>query len=65
VSPGLTMTTMTTVGYGDYTAQTYPGRLATMLLVFLGGIWVAFQTAATYFDYRAERRERMRLGRWR
>jgi voltage-gated potassium channel len=61
----LTMTTLTTVGYGDYTAKTYPGRLATMLLVFLGGIWVAFQTAATYFDYRVERRERMRLGRWR
>jgi voltage-gated potassium channel len=61
----LTMTTMTTVGYGDYTAKTVPGRLATMILVFGGGIWVAFQTAATYFDYRAERRERMRCGRWR
>jgi voltage-gated potassium channel len=61
----LTMTTMTTVGYGDYTAKTAAGRLSTMVLVFTGGIWVAFQTAATYFDYRAERRERMRCGRWR
>lgn len=61
----LTMTTMTTVGYGDYSAETLPGRLSTMILVFAGGIWIAFQTAATYFDHRTERRERMRCGRWR
>jgi voltage-gated potassium channel len=61
----LTLTTMTTVGYGDLSAATLPGRIATILLVFLGGIWIAFQSAATYFEHHAERRERMREGRWR
>lgn len=61
----LTLTTLTTVGYGDFSADTVPGRVSTILLVFLGGIWIAFQSAATYFEHRADRRERMREGRWR
>lgn len=61
----LTMTTMTTVGYGDFSAETPAGRMATIILVFLGGIWMAFQTATLYFEYRADRREKMRCGRWR
>jgi voltage-gated potassium channel len=61
----LTLTTLTTVGYGDHAAATVPGRIATTLLIFLGGIWIAFQSAATYFEHHAERRERMREGRWR
>ncbi len=61
----LTLTTMTTVGYGDLSAETAAGRISTIVLIFLGGIWMAFQTAALYFDVRADRREQMRFGHWR
>jgi voltage-gated potassium channel len=61
----LTLTTLTTVGYGDFSATTVPGRLSTIILVFWGGIWCAFQSAATYFEYRADQRQRMTEGRWR
>jgi voltage-gated potassium channel len=61
----LTMTTITTVGYGDHTAKTLPGRLATIALIYVGGIWVMFEAATTYFDYRESRRRRMAHGRWR
>jgi len=46
----LTMTTLTTVGYGDFSATTIPGRISTMVLVFMGGIWTDFQSAALYFE---------------
>jgi voltage-gated potassium channel len=61
----LTLTTVTTVGYGDFSAETAAGRLSTAILIYFGGIFVLFQAAAVYFDYRAERRERMHQGRWR
>ncbi|WP_142847696.1 ion channel [Telmatospirillum sp. J64-1] len=61
----LTLTTVTTVGYGDYSAETALGRIATALMIYLGGIFVLFQAASIYFDYRAYRRQRMILGSWR
>ena len=61
----LTLTTITTVGYGDHTATTAAGRVATVVLVYVGGIFVLFEAATTYFEYRAERRFLMRRGRWR
>lgn len=61
----LTATTVTTVGYGDISASTTPGRWATVLLMYIGGIFALAKGAGDYFEYRASRRQRMLCGRWR
>ena len=61
----LTLTTVVTVGYGDYAAQTWVGRLATVVLLYIGSIFVLFHVAADYFEYRTERKMAMLHGRWR
>ena len=61
----LTVTTMTTVGYGDLSAATAEGRWATVLLLYGGGIFVLGKGAADYFEYRADRRALRERGRWR
>lgn len=61
----LTATTVTTVGYGDISAATVPGRWATVVLMYIGGIFALAKGAGDYFDYRASRRHRMLCGRWR
>lgn len=60
----LTLTTVVTVGYGDYSAQTLLGRLATIILIYVGSIFVLFHVAADYFQYRSERKMAMLRGRW-
>ncbi len=60
----LTMTSATTVGYGDLSAQTAGGRIATVILLYLGGIAILAQVAAMYFEYRYEVRSRMLRGDW-
>lgn len=63
----LTMTTATTVGYGDISAESPGGRLATVVCMYLLGIFLLAQAASDLFDYRALRRERRRRGefQWR
>ena len=61
----LTATTMTTVGYGDVSAATPWGRASTVVLLYIGGIFVLAKAAGDYFDYRASRRQRMIRGMWR
>jgi voltage-gated potassium channel len=61
----LTMTTVTTVGYGDLVAQTPGGRLATVLLLYIVGIFLLAQIAGEWIDYRFDRRDRMQRGHWR
>lgn len=60
----LTATTATTVGYGDLSAKSLEGRLATALLMYGAGIFVLAQAAGTFFDYRQDRREQLIKGKW-
>ncbi len=61
----LTVTTATTVGYGDISASTLPGRSATVVLLYLGGIFVLAKAAGDYFDYRTNSRIQKKRGNWR
>ncbi|WP_250656596.1 ion channel [Alkalimarinus coralli] len=61
----LTLTTLTTVGYGDLSASTPAGQLATVILMYLTGITLVTLIFSDYIDYRFYRRERIRSGRWR
>lgn len=60
----LTMTTVMTVGYGDYAAKTPLGQTSTILLLYLAGVFCAAQAAAAWFDYLVSRRDAMRNGQW-
>jgi len=61
----ITVTTVTTVGYGDIAANTLWGRVSTVVLLYVLGIWMLAQLAGEYLDLRMERRERIAKGFWR
>lgn len=61
----LTFTTITTTGYGDYSAKSAAGRAATIVLIYLSGIFLVSQAASAFFELRVLRRERQRRGEWR
>jgi voltage-gated potassium channel len=60
----LSITTITTVGYGDYSATTFLGRASTVVLLYIGGISLLAALASDYVDYRIARRERVNDGKW-
>lgn len=60
----LTCTTIVTVGYGDLVPRTAEGRLATILLLYVGAIFVVAKAASDWFDARAEMLERKFNGTW-
>lgn len=60
----LTLTTITTVGYGDLSAQTKAGQLTTMLMMYGFGIFMVAQIVGEWIDYRFDRYERKRKGLW-
>lgn len=61
----LTATTMVTVGYGDFFAKSVEGRIATMLLLYAGGIFVLAKAVNDGIEARAEMAERKARGAWR
>ena len=61
----LSVTTATTVGYGDYSATSWQGRLVTVVCLYALGIALLAQLAAEFFDYRILLRERKIQGLWR
>lgn len=61
----LSVTSITTVGYGDYSASTLAGRITTIVLIYIVGIWLLAQLAGDFLDFRADKRDRMIRGLWR
>ncbi len=60
----LTMTTLVTVGYGDYAPETVIGRLSTIALMFVTAITLLTLIVSDYIEFRFYRRERILTGRW-
>ena len=60
----LSVTTITTVGYGDFSASTFLGRASTVVLLYICGIFLLGQVASDFVDYRITRRERIADGKW-
>lgn len=60
----LTTTTTTTVGYGDISAASWQGQLATMVLLYAGGVFIVAQGAGLFFEHRSERAKLKQLGEW-
>ena len=60
----LTLTTVTTVGYGDLSANSFWGQTSTVVLLYILGIWMLAQLAGEYLDFRMDRRERITKGFW-
>ncbi|RBP29114.1 voltage-gated potassium channel [Marinobacter pelagius] len=60
----ITMTTVSTVGYGDFAPKTYVGRISTILIMFVGAITLLTLIVSDFIEYRFYRRERIITGRW-
>jgi len=61
----LTFTTILTVGYGDLSAASVPGRVSTMVLIYAGGIFVLAKGVGDYLDWRSLVAGQRARGSWR
>lgn len=60
----LTFTTLTTVGYGDLSARTPLGQMATITLIYISAITLVTFLIRDYVDYRLAKHESIRTGNW-
>jgi voltage-gated potassium channel len=60
----LTLTTLTTVGFGDISPVTPLGQAATIGLMYFCGITLMTFLISDYVDFRIARREKIRTGHW-
>ncbi len=60
----LTLTTLTTVGFGDLSPRTQEGQLATIILMYVSAITLVTFIISDYIDYRIARNNRIRTGFW-
>ena len=58
----LSITTITTIGYGDISAQTISGRLSTIILLYGGGIILLWELLSEYLNYKIIKRDRIIKG---
>ena len=63
-SAWMTMTTLVTVGYGDFAPATTVGRISTILMMFVAAITIMTLIVSDFIEYRFYRRERILTGRW-
>ncbi len=61
----LTLVTVSTVGYGDVSASTPEGQLATIIVILVGAIMLLPKLAGDYLEYRGNIREQKIKGKWR
>lgn len=61
----LTATTVVTVGYGDFFAKTVEGRIATMVLLYAGAIFVLAKAVNDLIELKTEQADRKLRGAWR
>ncbi|OUS11057.1 hypothetical protein A9Q89_09995 [Gammaproteobacteria bacterium 53_120_T64] len=60
----LSVTTVTTVGYGDISAASWQGRIFTTVCLYLLAISLLAQLAAEFFEYRLKKRDDKLRGNW-
>ncbi len=61
----LTLVTVSTVGYGDVSANTVQGQVSTIIVIMLGAVMVLPKLAADYLEFRSIRRDKKLKGNWR